>query len=46
LLGQFKPLMQLLLKSAVANLLQDIGVASFVDFEGFVAVGADDFVHG
>jgi len=36
---------QLLLKSAIVNLLQDIGVASFVDFEGFVAVGADDFVH-
>jgi len=27
-------------------LLQDIGVASFVDFECFVAVGADDFMHG
>jgi hypothetical protein len=38
--------MQLLLKSAVANLLQDIGVARLVDFEGFAAVGADDFVHG
>ena len=37
--------MQLLLKSAVAILLQDIGIASFVDFEGFTAVGADDFVH-
>jgi len=37
--------MQLLLKSAVANLLQDIGVASFVDFECFVAVGADYFMH-
>jgi hypothetical protein len=37
--------MQLLLKSAVANLLQDVRVASFVDFEGFAAVGADDFVH-
>lgn len=45
LLGQFKPLMQLLLESTVANLLQDIGVASLVNFEGFVAVGADDFVH-
>jgi len=38
--------MQLLLKSAVANLLQDIGVASLVDLEGFVAVRANDFVHG
>ena len=46
LLGQFKPLMQLLLKSAVANLLQDVGVASLVDFECFAAVGADDFVNG
>jgi len=27
------------------NLLQDICVASLIDFEGFVAVGADDFVH-
>jgi hypothetical protein len=45
LLSQFKLRMQLLLDSAIANLLQDIGVGSFVDFEGFVAVGADDFVH-
>jgi len=45
-LGQFKPLMQLLLKSTVANLLQDIGVARFVNFECFAALGADDFVHG
>jgi hypothetical protein len=37
--------MQLLLKSAVANLLQDIGVARLVDFECFAAVGADDIVH-
>ncbi len=44
LLGQFKPLMQLLLKSAVANLLQDIGVASLVDFEGFAAVRTDYLV--
>jgi len=26
-------------------LLQDVGVASLVDFECFAAVGADDFVH-
>jgi len=39
LFGQLKPLMQRLLESPVANLLQDIGVASFIDFEGFVAVG-------
>jgi hypothetical protein len=38
--------MQLLLKSAVASLLQDIRVASFVDFEGIFSVEADDFVHG
>jgi hypothetical protein len=37
--------MQMLLESAFANLLQDIGVASFVDFECFAAVGADDFVR-
>ncbi len=37
--------MQLLLEGAVANLLQDICIASLVDFECFAAVGADDFVH-
>lgn len=37
--------MQLLLKSAGADLLQDIDVASFVDFECVAAVGGDDFVH-
>jgi hypothetical protein len=31
--------MQLLLKSAVANLVQDVGVARLVDFEGFAAGG-------
>ena len=35
----------ILLESAVANLLQDIGVASFVDFECFAVVGANDFMH-
>ena len=45
LLGQFKPLMQLLLESAIANLLQDVCVAGFIDFECFATVGADDFVH-
>ncbi len=45
LLGQFKALMQLLLKSVVAHLFKIICVASFVDFECFAAVGADDFVH-
>jgi hypothetical protein len=37
--------MQLLLKSPVPNLLQDIGLAGFIDFECFAAVGADDFMH-
>jgi hypothetical protein len=37
--------MQLLLERAVANLFQDIGVPRLVDFECFVAVGADDFMH-
>jgi hypothetical protein len=37
--------MQLLLERAVSNLLQDICVSRLVDFEGFVAVGADDFMH-
>ena len=46
LLGQFKALMQLLLKSAVAYLLQGVGVASLVDFECFAVVGVDDFEHG
>ena len=46
LLGQFKALMQLLLKTAAPNLLQDICVSDFVDFECFAAVGADDFVQG
>ena len=46
LLGQFKPFMQLLLERAVAHLLEDICVPRLVDLEGFVAVGADDFVHG
>jgi hypothetical protein len=45
-LGQFKPILQLLLKNGIANLLQDVGVAGFVEFEGLAAVGADDFVHG
>ena len=45
LLGQFKPLMQLLLERAVANLLQNICVPRLVDFECFAAVGADDFMH-
>jgi hypothetical protein len=45
LLGQLKALIQLLPKSAVANLLQNVCVAGLVDFECFAAVGADDFIH-
>lgn len=45
LFGQFEALIQLSLESAFANLLQNIGAASFVDFECFAAVEADDFVH-
>jgi hypothetical protein len=37
---------QLLLKRAIAHLLEDVGIPRLVDLEGFVAVGADDFVHG
>jgi hypothetical protein len=37
---------QLLLKLAIAHLLEDVGVPRFVDLEGFAAVGADDFMHG
>ena len=45
LLGQFKPLMQLLRKRAVAHLFQDVGVPRLADLECFTVVGADDFVH-
>ena len=38
--------MQLLVKIAIAHLLEDVGVPRFVDLEGFAAVGADDFMHG
>ena len=44
-LGQLQPLMQLLLKLAIAHLLEDVGVPRLVDLEGFAAVGADDFMH-
>lgn len=46
LLGQLQPFVQLLLKRAVAHLLQDVRIAGLVNLEGFVAVGADDFIHG
>ena len=45
-LGQLAPLVQLFVKVAIANLLEDVGVPRFVDVEGFAAVGADDFMHG
>jgi hypothetical protein len=35
LLGQFKPLVQLLLERAVANLLQDVRVPGLVNLECF-----------
>ena len=44
--GQFEELVQSLLKLAIAHLLEDVGIPRLVDLEGFVAVGADDFVHG
>jgi hypothetical protein len=37
---------QLLLKLAIAHLLEDVSVARFIDFERFAAMGADDFMHG
>jgi hypothetical protein len=36
---------QLLLELDITHLLEDVGVTRFVDLEGFVAVGVDDFVH-
>jgi hypothetical protein len=45
-LGQLQSLVQLLLELAITHLLEDVGVPRLVDLEGFVAVGADDFVHG
>jgi hypothetical protein len=44
-LGQLQPLVQLLFKIAITHLLENVGVPRLVDLEGFVAVGADDFVH-
>lgn len=38
--------MQLVLKRAVANLLEDVGIPGLVDLGGFAALGADDFMHG
>lgn len=45
-LGQLQPLERLLLKLAIAHLLEDVGIPRLVNLEGFAAVGADDFVHG
>ena len=42
-LGQLQPLMQLLLKLAIAHLLEDVGVPCLVDLEGFAAVGGRRF---
>jgi hypothetical protein len=36
---------QLFFKIAITHLLEDVGVTRLVDLEGFVTVGADDFVH-
>ena len=43
--GQLKPLVQLLLELAVANLLQDVRVPGLVNLECFLAVRADNFMH-
>jgi len=45
LLSQQETFMKLLIKLAVANLLEDLGISSLVDLERFLAVGADDFMH-
>jgi hypothetical protein len=37
---------QLFFKIAIAHLLEDVGVPRLVDLEGFVAMGADNFMHG
>jgi hypothetical protein len=44
-LGQLQPLVQLLFKITITHLLEDVCVACLVNLEGFMAVGADDFVH-
>ena len=45
LLGQFQPLMQLLLEGLVANLLQDVRIPGLINLECLAAVRADDVVH-
>jgi len=37
--------MQLLFELTVMDLFEDVGIAGLVDFEGFVAVWANDVVH-
>ena len=44
-LGLGKAFMHFGLKFLGADLVEDVGVAGFVDSEGGVAVGAFDFVH-
>jgi hypothetical protein len=34
-----------LIKVAVTNLLQDVGISGFIDLESFVAMRADDLAH-
>jgi hypothetical protein len=46
LLSELKPFVQLVLKILITHLFQDIGVASLINFEGFGAMGAYDFMHG
>jgi hypothetical protein len=45
LLGQLKPLVQLLFELAVANLIDDVRVPGLVNFECFPAVRAVDLMH-
>jgi ankyrin repeat protein len=41
----FAPIVQLLLKLAIAHLLEDVSVSRLIDFERFTAMGADNFMH-
>ena len=45
LFSQLQALVELLLKFAITDLFEDIGIADFIDFKGFVTVRADDFLH-
>ena len=45
LFGQCQAFLELLFERMVSYLLEDICIASLVDFEGLTAVGADNFVH-